>query len=421
VVVQGFPGSPAGTAKAISDTSKARVLRYDDRGVWVLRQSLESAAVVFEESATALIRKKIECFPNKWQEQGIAFLRVAALTGPVVPVDSILGFLGIADGDTRDEFITCVDDCFGAVEEEDLRKSEGDVAEAIFIDAEFKHPGVPKSLVYIFVSDIFRSYVIKHAESHARRLARAFLEYIDKHPPAKTRTVAYMCRHLAQQAGESLRVEEEDKRLCWWVGMLERNELSLQLREALRGIRVQPDHLWQLYNIVNRERLVQQALALLEAFYVPSAEETESLGDPAVVPYSRLGLYYYEHGKQLNSAGETTAAVAEFENALEFCERDSKERANVLFHFITASPSHYRTIGYLDDFLSLPEGAREGFPELIIDGIVRLVAGNHFTPGALDRYPGLRSYFENESLGKLPPEEEAAEGNSRVAGCRSAG
>jgi hypothetical protein len=84
------------------------------------------------------------------------FLKLAALAGDPIPVSLLLAHLGFA-GEAREEMLDVLDESFGP-----------EASNPLFLDFEYRHPGLPGQLVYAFSNPIARLEILRQMAPHER-------------------------------------------------------------------------------------------------------------------------------------------------------------------------------------------------------------------------------------------------------------
>jgi tetratricopeptide (TPR) repeat protein len=232
---------------------------------------------------------------------------LAALAGEPIPVGLLLAHLGFA-GEAREEMLDALDDSFGP-----------DSGNPLFLDFEYRHPGLPGQLVYAFSNPIARLEILRQMASHERSfLGLNLLAFLGGALAVRTRDAARLFLEIATQAGSEPDQERCARELAWWIGPGEAEDLSKLLRAAIRERRLPPDLPWIVADGTEGRWPAYRRLAVLDALQPPGP--TEDAGHPAdhsAVPANRLAEFRYRRALLLYQAGRAPEADAEASRGLE--------------------------------------------------------------------------------------------------------
>jgi len=248
-----------------------------------------------------------------------SFLKLAALAGDQIPVNLLLAHLGIS-GEDRETLLDLLDESFGP-----------DSSQPLFLDFEYRHPGLPGQLVYAFSDPIARLEILRQMTSPERSLlGGSLLAFLEGALPVATRDAARLFLEIATQAGSEQEQQKYARELAWWIGGDEAEELSGLLRKALRQRRMPPNVVWMVVDGTEYRWPPGRRLAVLDALRVPVMGEPRieaNLGaaqdaeghrtDHSVVPIERLAEFHYRRARLLHDMGRFVEALAEAALGLE--------------------------------------------------------------------------------------------------------
>jgi hypothetical protein len=235
------------------------------------------------------------------------FLKLAALAGDPIPVSLLLAHLGFA-GEAREEMLDVLDESFGP-----------EASNPLFLDFEYRHPGLPGQLVYAFSNPIARLEILRQMAPHERSLLGLnLLAFLEGALAVTTRDAARLFLEIATQAGSERDHERCARELAWWIGKDEVEDLSKMLRAAIRERRLPPDLPWIVVDGTEGRWPAYRRLAVLDALQAPGpAEDAGYLTDHSAVPANRLAEFHYRRALLLYESGRAPEADAEASRGLE--------------------------------------------------------------------------------------------------------
>jgi hypothetical protein len=311
-------GLPGRLALQMADLLGAgRITGYPGGGWRLVEGGLES-----EELSPDLqqpLRTRLSQLPPKLREPVSRFLKLAALAGDQIPVDLLLAHLGIS-GDDRETLLDLLDDSFGP-----------DSGQPLFLDFEYRHPGLPGQLVYAFSDPLARLEILRHMTPQERSiLGTGLLAFLESALPPVTRDAARLFLEIATQAGSEQEQQKWARELAWWIGGDESGELPGLLRKAVRQRRMTPNLVWMVVDGTEYRWPPGRRLAVLDALRVPVKGEPrieansgaerdaeDHRTDHSVVPVERLAEFHYRRARLLHDMGRFPEALAEAALGLE--------------------------------------------------------------------------------------------------------
>jgi tetratricopeptide (TPR) repeat protein len=311
-------GLPGKLALKMADLLGAGRITEDARGDWRLAEGgLESEE--FSPDLQRPLRTRLSELPPNLREPVGSFLKLAALAGDQIPVTLLLAHLGIS-GDHRETLLDLLDESFGP-----------DSSQPLFLDFEYRHPGLPGQLVYAFSDPMARLEILRHMTSQERSfLGVSLLAFLEGALPVVTRDAARLFLEIATQAGSEQDQQKYARELAWWIGGDEAGELSGLLQEALRQRRLPPNVVWMVVDGTEYRWPPGRRLAVLDALRAPVKSEPRieaSFGaaqdaqgyrtDYSMVPLERLAEFHYRRARLLHDMGRFPEAQAETALGLE--------------------------------------------------------------------------------------------------------
>jgi tetratricopeptide (TPR) repeat protein len=315
-------GLPGKLALRMTDLLGANWIVEDASGGWRLAEGGLQSQESVRESDSAFyepLRMRLSELPPNLRAPIGSFLKLAALAGDQIPVILLLAHLGIS-GDDRETLLDLLDESFGP-----------DSSQPLFLDFEYRHPGLPGQLVYAFSDPIARLEILRHMTSQERSLlGHNLLAFLEGALPVVTRDAARLFLEIATQAGSEQDQQKYTRELAWWIGGDEAEELSGLLRKAVRQRRMPPDVVWMVVDGTEYRWPPGRRLAVLDALRVPVKGEPRieaNLGaaqnaegyrtDYSTVPIERLPELHYRRARLLHDMGRFGEAQAEAALGLE--------------------------------------------------------------------------------------------------------
>lgn len=237
-----------------------------------------------------------------------SFLKLAALAGDQIPVNLLLSHLGIAEDD-RDTLLDLLDESFGP-----------DSSRPLFLDFEYRHPGLPGQLACAFSDPIARLEILRRMSSQERSfLGHNLLAFLETALPAATRDAARLYLEIATQAGSEQDQHTFARELAWWIGAGEAEQLSELLRTAVQQRRLPPNVVWTVVGGTEYRWPPGRRLAVLDALRVPVKSDSQIAAqgadayrtDYSLVPIERLPDFHYLRARLLHDMGRFAEALAE--------------------------------------------------------------------------------------------------------------
>ena len=278
-----------------------------------MREVVEAGVVVevagegWRVADAASLRTALTEPAQEWPEPIGRFLKLAALVGDPIPVGLLLAHLGLA-GEAREEMLDVLDESFGP-----------DSSNPVFLDFEYRQPGLPGQLVYAFSNPIARLEILRQMPPQERSLLGLnLLAFLEGALAVTTRDAARLFLEIATQAGSEPGQERYARELAWWIGKDEAEGLTKMLRAAIREHRLPPDLPWIVVDGTEGRWPAYRRLAVLDALHAPGpAEDAGYPNDHSAVPANRLAEFHYRRALLLYEAGRAPEADAEASRGLE--------------------------------------------------------------------------------------------------------
>ncbi|MEE8522964.1 MAG: tetratricopeptide repeat protein, partial [Thermoanaerobaculia bacterium] len=263
------------------------------------------------EKLYAPLREWIEGLP-RLQGAMRDFLLLAALCGRNVPCELLLEHLNLHDeaaADLRD----LIDDHL--VDELE-----------VFADLEFRHPSFPGLNVYRFTHPLLPKVIVDQwSEDDVRMRAESMLRFLGRHLAIRTRGEARRLDVAQYLSAENRKPFE--RRLSWWIGPDEAEDLSRGIAQSLADGEVDPEMVWNLVLGSDGSWPAYRRLAVLEA-YAPAVAGED--GPAQALSPERLQALHYLRAGIFVELGRYQEAMEDASKLLETATAGTLEAAAAL-------------------------------------------------------------------------------------------